>query len=151
MAEAIAVAKAAMRRASAGGTGRPSRHAAPPRQEKPGARWTRRPRGHHPRRSARAMRRGISLHQSVVARVEAETGGCVAMAEAGLPTALRGPAASAVATRAPASGGAAGFAPIGSGKQAGHRLQAICAVRPPTRASVTGRGRRADRISAGRG
>jgi ornithine cyclodeaminase len=83
--------------------------------------------------------RGISSHRGAVALFEMETGGCVAMVEAGLLTALRTAAASAVATRALAPEGATRLALIGHGEQAEHHLDALRLVRPLTHVAVVGR------------
>lgn len=61
------------------------------------------------------------------------------MMDAGLLTAIRTAAASAVATRALAREGACRLALIGTGEQARHHLGAICAVRPLRAVHIVGR------------
>lgn len=83
--------------------------------------------------------RGLSSHRGAVVLFEAGTGGAVAMMDAGLLTAIRTAAASAVATRALARPGAATLTLVGYGEQAVHHLEAMRAVRPLARVLVTGR------------
>ena len=83
--------------------------------------------------------RGLSSHRGAIVLFEAETGGAVAMMDAGLLTAIRTAAASAVATRALARKDAAHLALIGYGEQAWHHLAAMAEVRDLREVSVTGR------------
>jgi alanine dehydrogenase len=83
--------------------------------------------------------RGLSSHRGAVVLFEAETGGAVAMMDAGLLTAIRTAAASAVATRALAREDASSLALIGYGEQAEHHLEAMIEVRPISRLHVAGR------------
>jgi len=89
--------------------------------------------------------RGLSGHRGAVVLFEAETGGAVAMMDAGLLTAIRTAAASAVATRALARTGASRLTLIGTGEQAEHHLEAMLAVRPIRALHVVGR--RADKAA----
>lgn len=82
---------------------------------------------------------GLSSHRGAYVLFEAETGGAVAMMDSDLLTAVRTAAASAVATRALAREDATRLAIIGTGEQAWHHLDAICAVRPITHVQVAGR------------
>lgn len=82
---------------------------------------------------------GHSSHQGAILLFEPETGTAVAMMNAGLLTALRTAAASAVATRALARAEASCLAIIGTGEQAEHHLEAMIAVRPITEVRVAGR------------
>lgn len=97
--------------------------------------------------------RGLSSHRGAVVLFEGETGGAVAMMDAGLLTAIRTAAASAVATRALARPEASVLALVGYGEQAAHHLTAMRAVRPIRRVIVTGRdaGRAGDFARAQRG
>jgi ornithine cyclodeaminase len=145
MDEAIAVVEAAMRRVSAGGAQLPLRFAVPVGGANmmgvmAGALDA--PHVHgvklvslYPGNPAR----GLSSHRGAVVLFEAETGGAVAMMDAGLLTAIRTAAASAVATRALARPEAATLTLVGYGEQAEHHLTAIRAVRPVARVIVTGR------------
>ncbi len=83
--------------------------------------------------------RGLSSHRGAIVLFEAETGAAIAMMDAGLLTALRTAAASAVATRALAQENAEILAILGIGEQAWHHLQAICAVRPIDELRIAGR------------
>lgn len=83
--------------------------------------------------------RGLSGHRGAMVLFEAETGGAVAMMDAGLLTAIRTAAASAVATRALARPDAGVLTLIGTGEQAEHHLQAMLAVRPVTEVRIVGR------------
>ena len=83
--------------------------------------------------------RGLSGHRGAVVLFEAETGGAVAMMDAGLLTAIRTAAASAVATRALARPDARVLTIIGTGEQAEHHLAAMLAVRPIAEVRIVGR------------
>jgi len=83
--------------------------------------------------------RGLSGHRGAVVLFEPVTGGAVAMMDAGLLTAIRTAAASAVATRALARTGASRLTLIGTGEQAEHHLDAMLAVRPIRVVHVVGR------------
>ncbi len=89
--------------------------------------------------------RGLSGHRGAVVLFEPETGGAVAMMDAGLLTAIRTAAASAVASRALARTGASRLTLIGTGEQAEHHLEAMLAVRPIRALHVVGR--RADKAA----
>lgn len=89
--------------------------------------------------------RALSGHRGAVVLFEPETGGAVAMMDAGLLTAIRTAAASAVATRALARTGASRLTLIGTGEQAEHHLEAMLAVRPIRALHVVGR--RADKAA----
>lgn len=82
---------------------------------------------------------GYSSHQGAIVLFEAEHGSPVAMMNAGLLTALRTAAASAVATRALAREDARILAIIGTGEQALHHLDAMIAVRSVSAVRVAGR------------
>lgn len=83
--------------------------------------------------------RGLSSHLGAVLLFDAETGQARAMMDAGLLTALRTAAASAVATRALSRSESRRLAIVGYGEQAEHHLDAICAVRPIETVRVAGR------------
>jgi len=83
--------------------------------------------------------RGLSGHRGAVVLFEAESGGTVAMMDAGLLTALRTAAASGVATRALARADARHLVLVGTGEQAVHHLAAMCAVRAISSVHVVGR------------
>lgn len=83
--------------------------------------------------------KGLSGHRGAVVLFEAETGGAVAMMDAGLLTAIRTAAASAVATRALARSDAHALTIIGTGEQAEHHLAAMSAVRPLKSVHIVGR------------
>ncbi len=83
--------------------------------------------------------KGLSGHRGAVVLFESETGGAVAMMDAGLLTAIRTAAASAVATRALAREGASRLTLIGTGEQAEHHLTAMLAVRAISAVHVVGR------------
>lgn len=83
--------------------------------------------------------RGLSGHRGAVVLFEAETGGAVAMMDAGLLTAIRTAAASAVATRALSRPEAARLTIVGTGEQAEHHLTAMLAVRPIESVHIVGR------------
>ena len=89
--------------------------------------------------------RGLSGHRGAVLLFEAQTGGAVAMMDAGLLTAIRTAAASAVATRALARADARRLTIIGTGEQAEHHLTAMLAVRPISHLHVVGR--RAEKVA----
>jgi len=93
--------------------------------------------------------RGLSSHRGAVVLFEAETGGAVAMMDAGLLTAIRTAAASGVATRVLAREEASRLALIGYGEQAEHHLEAMLAVRPITHVHVAGRDAARARAFAG--
>ena len=76
---------------------------------------------------------GFSSHQGAIVLFEPEHGSAVAMMNAGLLTAVRTAAASAVATRALARPDCATLAMIGAGEQAGHHVEAMLLVRPSIR------------------
>ncbi len=151
MDQAIAVVDAAMRRVSAGGAQLPLRHVVPVGGENlmgvmSGALDAPQCYGVKivslfPANPAQ----GISGHRGAVVLFEAETGGAVAMMDAGLLTAIRTAAASAVATRALARPDARVLTIIGTGEQAEHHLTAMLAVRPIAEARITGR--RAERAA----
>lgn len=90
--------------------------------------------------------RGLSGHRGAVVLFEAETGGAVAMMDAGLLTAIRTAAASGVATRARARPDAERLTLIGTGEQGEHHLEAMLAVRPIKSVHVVGR--RAERAES---
>ena len=90
--------------------------------------------------------KGLSGHRGAVVLFEAETGGAVAMMDAGLLTAIRTAAASGVATRALARAEASKLTIIGTGEQAEHHLAAMLAVRPITSVHIVGR--RAEKAAA---
>ncbi|WP_209428088.1 ornithine cyclodeaminase family protein [Pararhodobacter sp. SW119] len=90
--------------------------------------------------------RGLSGHRGAIVLFEAETGGAVAMMDAGLLTAIRTAAASAVATRALARPESRVLTLIGTGEQAEHHLDAMLAVLPIKEVRVVGR--RAEKAAA---
>ncbi|WP_068301740.1 ornithine cyclodeaminase family protein [Pararhodobacter sp. CCB-MM2] len=90
--------------------------------------------------------KGLSGHRGAVVLFEAETGGAVAMMDAGLLTAIRTAAASGVATRALARADATRLTIVGTGEQAEHHLDAMLAVRPITSVHIVGR--RAEKAAA---
>ncbi|MFH1796232.1 MAG: ornithine cyclodeaminase family protein [Pseudomonadota bacterium] len=77
---------------------------------------------------------GFSSHQGAIVLFESDHGSAVAMMNAGLLTAVRTAAASAVATRALARQDSATLAMVGAGEQAGHHVEAMLLVRPSIRA-----------------
>ncbi len=77
---------------------------------------------------------GFSSHQGAIVLFEPDHGSAVAMMNAGLLTAVRTAAASAVATRALARQDSATLAMIGAGEQAEHHVEAMLLVRPSIRA-----------------
>lgn len=89
--------------------------------------------------------KGLSGHRGAIVLFEPETGGAVAMMDAGLLTAIRTAAASAVATRVLARADATCLTLVGTGEQAEHHLTAMLAVRPIQRVHCVGR--RADRVA----
>lgn len=89
---------------------------------------------------------GHSSHQGAMVLFEAEHGSAVAMMNAGLLTALRTAAASAVATRALARKDASVLAIVGTGEQAEHHIDAMLCVREVAELRVAGR--RAERAEA---
>jgi len=89
--------------------------------------------------------KGLSGHRGAVVLFESDTGGAVAMMDAGLLTAIRTAAASAVATRALARPDARALTLIGTGEQAEHHLEAMLSVRPLTHLWIVGR--RAERAA----
>ncbi|WP_108661541.1 ornithine cyclodeaminase family protein [Acuticoccus kandeliae] len=82
---------------------------------------------------------GLSSHRGAMVIFEPEHGAAIGMMNAGLLTAIRTSAASAVATRALARKDAATLTLIGTGEQAEHHLAAITAVRPIRTVRVAGR------------
>ena len=82
---------------------------------------------------------GYSSHQGAIVLFESGHGSAVAMMNAGLLTAIRTAAASAVATRALAREDAKVLAIVGTGEQAEHHLDAMLAVRDITEVRVAGR------------
>jgi ornithine cyclodeaminase len=86
---------------------------------------------------------GYSSHQGAVVLFEAEHGSAVAMMNAGLLTAIRTAAASAVATRALAREDSGILAIVGAGEQARHHLDAMLAVRPVSEVRIAARRREA--------
>lgn len=89
---------------------------------------------------------GYSSHQGAIVLFESEHGSPVAMMNAGLLTAVRTAAASAVATKALARAGSSILAIIGTGEQAEHHLDAMTAVRDIAEIRVVGR--RSERADA---
>ncbi len=87
---------------------------------------------------------GYSSHQGAIVLFEAEHGSAVTMMNAGLLTATRTAAASAVATRALAREDAKVLAIVGTGEQAEHHLDAMLAVRDIAEVRVAGRGEKAN-------
>ena len=76
---------------------------------------------------------GYSSHQGAIVLFEPEHGSAIAMMNAGLLTAIRTAAASAVATRALARPDCHTLAMVGAGEQAEHHLEAMLCVRPSLR------------------
>ncbi|APH71572.1 ornithine cyclodeaminase family protein [Aquibium oceanicum] len=92
---------------------------------------------------------GYSSHQGAIVLFESQHGSAIAMMNAGLLTAIRTAAASAVATRALAREDAGVLAIIGAGEQAEHHLEAMVAVRPVREVRIVGRRReKAERFAA---
>ncbi|WP_370223122.1 ornithine cyclodeaminase family protein [Pararhodobacter marinus] len=90
--------------------------------------------------------KGLSGHRGAVVLFDSEEGGAVAMMDAGLLTAIRTAAASAVATRALARPDASRLTIIGTGEQAEHHLAAMLAVRDIGTVRIVGR--RAEKAAA---
>ncbi len=90
---------------------------------------------------------GYSSHQGAIVLFEPEHGSAIAMMNAGLLTALRTAAASAVATRALARPDCATLAMIGAGEQAEHHLEAMLCARPSIR-EMRVAGRRREKAEA---
>ncbi|MVA98028.1 ornithine cyclodeaminase family protein [Nitratireductor sp. CAU 1489] len=82
---------------------------------------------------------GYSSHEGAYVLFEGEHGTAIAMMNAGLMTAIRTAAASAVATRALARPDARVLTIIGAGEQAEHHLEAMMCVRDISRVRVVGR------------
>lgn len=82
---------------------------------------------------------GRSSHQGAVVLFEPKHGSAVAMMNAGLLTALRTAAASAVATRHLARADAKVLTIIGTGEQAEHHIDAMLEVRPIEEIRIVGR------------
>jgi ornithine cyclodeaminase len=80
-----------------------------------------------------------SSHRGAIILFESETGEPLALMDAGLPTALRTAAASAVATDALARQDAATLAILGTGEQAAWHIEAMRAVRPLREMRIWGR------------
>lgn len=89
---------------------------------------------------------GYSSHEGAMVLFEARHGAAIGMMNAGLLTALRTAAASAVATRALARPDSSVLAIVGTGEQAGHHLDAMLSVRDIAELRVVGR--RAERAEA---
>ncbi|HZO22785.1 MAG TPA: ornithine cyclodeaminase family protein [Steroidobacteraceae bacterium] len=83
--------------------------------------------------------RGLPSHVGVVVLFDAEMGHPLAVMDAGMITALRTAAATAVATRALAREDADRLAILGTGEQAVTHLEALALVRPLRSVSVWGR------------
>lgn len=82
---------------------------------------------------------GYSSHQGAMVLFEAEHGAAISIMNAGLLTAIRTAAASAVATRELARDDSSILTIIGNGEQAEHHLQAMVAVRPVREVRIVGR------------
>ncbi|MBN9076269.1 MAG: ornithine cyclodeaminase [Rhizobiales bacterium 65-79] len=82
---------------------------------------------------------GYSSHQGAIVLFEPKHGSAVAMMNAGLLTAIRTAAASAVATRVLAREDSKVLAVIGTGEQAEHHLDAMMAVRAIAEIRIVGR------------
>lgn len=82
---------------------------------------------------------GVSSHQGAMVLFEAEHGSVVSIMNAGLLTAIRTAAASAVATRELSRTDASVLAIIGNGEQAEHHLEAMAVVRPIRKVRIVGR------------
>jgi ornithine cyclodeaminase len=152
MDQALATVAGAMRRVSAGGTQMPLRHVVPVggpnlmgvmsgAMDAPACYGVKLV-SLFPGNPAK----GLSGHRGAIVLFEPETGGAVAMMDAGLLTAIRTAAASGVATRALARPEARRLTLIGTGEQAEHHLAAMVAVRPIEALHVVGR--RADKAAA---
>lgn len=83
--------------------------------------------------------KGLSGHRGAIVLFEAETGGAVAMMDAGLLTAIRTAAASGVATRALARPDVKRLVIIGTGEQAEHHITAMLSVRCFSHVQIIGR------------
>ena len=83
--------------------------------------------------------RGLSGHRGAVVLFEPETGGAVAMMDAGLLTALRTAAASAVAAQALARRESRVLCVIGTGEQARHHITALARLFPLAVLRIVGR------------
>lgn len=90
---------------------------------------------------------GYSSHEGAYVLFEGRHGTAAGMMNAGLLTAIRTAAASAVATRALATPGAETLALIGAGEQAGHHLDAMRIVMPSIRRVLVA-GRREEKRDA---
>ncbi len=90
---------------------------------------------------------GFSSHQGAIVLFEPDHGSAVAMMNAGLLTAVRTAAASAVATRALARQDSATLAMVGAGEQAEHHVEAMLLVRPSIR-TLRIAGRRPEKAQA---
>jgi ornithine cyclodeaminase len=88
---------------------------------------------------------GLSSHQGAIVLFEPGHGSAIALMNAGLLTAIRTAAASAVATRSLAHEDCAILAMIGAGEQAEHHLGAMLCVRPSIR-ELRVVGRRRDKV-----
>lgn len=88
---------------------------------------------------------GYSSHQGAMVLFESEHGSVVSIMNAGLLTAIRTAAASAVATRELSRTNASVLTIVGNGEQAEHHLEAMVAVRPIRRVRIVGR--RAPKVS----
>jgi ornithine cyclodeaminase/alanine dehydrogenase-like protein (mu-crystallin family) len=95
------------------------------------------------------FQRGLPSHQGGVLLFDPDSGAPLALINASAITALRTPAASAVATRALAREAASDLALIGYGEQAARHIATLSAVRPINRIRVWGRDRvKAERFAA---
>jgi ornithine cyclodeaminase len=83
--------------------------------------------------------KGYSSHLGLMVLFERDHGTPMAIMDAGLLTAIRTAAASAVASRILARADASVLAIIGTGEQAQHHIEAICAVRPIAKVRIAGR------------
>ncbi|WP_114944596.1 ornithine cyclodeaminase family protein [Microvirga calopogonii] len=90
---------------------------------------------------------GYSSHQGAIVLFEPEHGSAVGMMNAGLLTAIRTAAASAVATRVLARPDCATLAMVGAGEQAEQHLEAMLCVRPSIR-ELRVAGRRREKADA---
>ncbi|WP_025897043.1 ornithine cyclodeaminase family protein [Sneathiella glossodoripedis] len=83
--------------------------------------------------------KGLSSHRGAIVLFEAETGGAIAMMDAGLLTAIRTAAASGVATRLLANKDASSLLIVGNGEQAEFHLDSMVCARPIEKVTVVGR------------
>ena len=83
--------------------------------------------------------KGYSSHLGLMVLFERDHGTPMAIMDAGLLTGIRTAAASAVATRVLARSQASVLAIVGTGEQAQHHIEAICAVRPIAKVLIAGR------------